>query len=140
MDIYLDIDGTIKNSAAPIEDTIKLLEFCLNHCHVFWLTTHCRGGENHTYDVLDFLPKSLQERAFCEIGATDWNIMKTDGINFNNKFVWLDDTIMKNELEILEKNNAEQGFFKIEAWDSCCMRDALEYIKKYLAVECGIAE
>ena len=47
--IYLDIDGVIRGVASPREDVVALLRYCLDNYPgaVYWLTTHCRGGENH---------------------------------------------------------------------------------------------
>lgn len=131
MNIYLDIDGTIKNTAASINDVIELLEYCLNHFegNVYWLTTHCRNDANRTYEVLDFLPEELRLRAYKEIKPTDWNVLKTDAIDFNQSFVWLDDTVMQAEMKVLVDNNAMDGLYKINPKNSNCTKEALAFIK-----------
>lgn len=132
MNIYLDIDGTIKDTLASQEDIIQFIEYCLDNHQVYWLTTHCRNGCNRTYEVLDFLPDSLRKRTF-EIKETDWNALKTDAIDFDGggKFLWFDDVILLAELDVLLMNNADRGFFKIEADNPHCLQEALEYLKMY---------
>lgn len=135
MNVYLDIDGTLKDTAAPMKDVIAFMEYCLNNHNVFWLTTHCKNGVNRTYDALDFLPADLRERAYREIGETDWNVLKTDAIDFEYVFVWFDDTVMQAELDVLSENDADLGFFKIETDNPRCMKEALDYL---IHIENGI--
>ena len=40
--------------------------------------------------------------------------MKTDGINFSEKFIWLDDDLWEDELKVLEEHNATNNFILIE--------------------------
>ena len=46
LNIYLDVDGVLKGCVSPKEDIEKFIEFCLDNCVVYWLTTYCRGGVN----------------------------------------------------------------------------------------------
>ena len=129
MNIYFDIDGTLKGTTAPIEDVIAFIEYCLDNHNVYWLTTHCRNGCNRTYEALDFLPGDLRTRAYREIQETDWNVLKTDAIDFNCDFIWFDDTVMQAELKVLSKNGADLGFFMIETNNPTCIKDAFSYLK-----------
>ena len=40
--------------------------------------------------------------------------MKTDGINFSEKFIWLDDDLWEDELKVLEAHNATDNFILID--------------------------
>ena len=40
--------------------------------------------------------------------------MKTDGINFSEKFIWLDDDLWEDELTVLEQHNAIDNFILID--------------------------
>ena len=40
--------------------------------------------------------------------------MKTDGINFSEKFIWLDDDLWEDELKVLEKYNATDNFILVD--------------------------
>ena len=131
MNIYLDIDETIRGIQSPLEDVIEFLEYLLGTFpgQVYWLTTHCRGGVNNCYYALDFLPDDLRERAAKEIRPTDWNVMKTDAIDFSKPFVWVDDTIFDSELRVLAEHDADEGFYKINPDNPEGIKGALEYIQ-----------
>lgn len=135
MNIYLDIDGTIRGVQSPLEDVIEFLEYLLNTFpgQVYWLTTHCHGGVNNCYYALDFLPDDLRKRAATEIKPTNWNAMKTDAIDFTKPFVWVDDTLFDSELRVLAEHNADDGFYKINPNSTDGVKGALEYIKYHAA-------
>ena len=62
--IYFDIDGVIRGVESPKEYAIALLRYCLDNYPgvIYWLTTHCRGGENHVYCALkDEFPDEFVE-------------------------------------------------------------------------------
>ena len=40
--------------------------------------------------------------------------MKTDGINFSEKFIWLDDDLWEDELKVLEEYNATDNFILVD--------------------------
>ena len=50
LNIYFDIDGVLLGTKSPKKDIIKLLEYCLHKYpnSTYWLTTHCKSGENKT--------------------------------------------------------------------------------------------
>lgn len=131
MNIYLDIDETIRGIQSPLDDVIAFLEYLLDTfpSQVYWLTTHCRGGVNNCYYALDFLPDDLRERAAKEIQPTDWNVMKTDAIDFSKPFVWVDDTIFDSELRVLAEHDADEGFYKINPDNPEGIKGTLEYIQ-----------
>jgi hypothetical protein len=131
MNIYLDIDETIRGVESPIEDIIAFLEYCLDHFpgQVYWLTTHCKRGVNRCYEALDFLPDDIRERAAREIQPTDWGAMKTDAIDFSKPFVWVDDTIFDSELRVLAEHDADEGFYRINPDNPEGVKGALEYIQ-----------
>lgn len=49
-----------------------------------------------------------------KIKPSVWNEMKTDGINFSEKFIWLDDDLWQDELKVLERHNATDNFILID--------------------------
>ena len=49
-----------------------------------------------------------------KIKPSAWNEMKTDGINFSEKFIWLDDDLWQDELKVLERHNAIDNFILID--------------------------
>jgi hypothetical protein len=114
MNIYLDIDGVlITKDGKPAEYVSEFLDYITNHHNVFWLTTHCRGQENNAkFHLSDKLP----ERAIAtldKIKVTDWKTLKTEAIDYNQDFRWLDDYTMQAELDILAKHNAKDKIILI---------------------------
>ena len=135
MNIYLDIYGTIRGIASPIEDVVTLLEYCLDNFpgHVYWLTSYCRHGVNRCDEVLGFLPDDIRDRAIKEVKPTDWDAMKTDAIDFSQPFVWIDDNMHDSEFRVLAEHGTEENFHRINSADPEAIKNALEYIKEYSA-------
>jgi hypothetical protein len=51
MNIYLDIDGVLLDKHGIMADHLEeFLEFMIENHEVFWLTTHCHGGECDAID------------------------------------------------------------------------------------------
>lgn len=109
MNIYLDIDGVLLDRNGIIADHLEeFLEFMLDNHEVFWLTTHCRGGEcsaiNHIGAKNKISPK-LHD-LLRKVKMTDWITLKTDAIDFLKDFSWIDDYVMDAEKRVLMENNA----------------------------------
>lgn len=49
-----------------------------------------------------------------KIKPTIWDELKTDGIDFSKKLLWLDDNLCEGELKVLEKNNATDNFVLLQ--------------------------
>jgi len=106
MKIYLDIDGVLlTNMGEQAEHVGKFLEIATTNHDVYWLTTHCKGNiESTLYQISgsfdpDILP--LLEK----IKPTNWITLKTEAIDFNSEFIWLDDYPLQVEIDILKKHN-----------------------------------
>ncbi len=117
MNVYLDIDGVLlvneKYAAAYADELIvRLLEEFPDS--TYWLSTHCWKGENRTKEVLSGALKPETLELLAQIKPTEWGEAKTDGIDFSQKFLWLDDDLWPEELEALEKHNATDNFIMID--------------------------
>lgn len=111
MNIYLDIDGVLLKKDCTLANHFdEFLEFLLNNHNVYWLTTHCRGGQcdaiEHIARNNNISEKSLEN--LKKIKLTDWYALKNEAIDFSKDFRWLDDFIFEKEKEVLEKNGALQ--------------------------------
>lgn len=141
VNIYLDIDGVIKNAASPQKDIEELLRYCSTEFSgsVYWLTTHCRGEGNDIRHALSGeIPKDLLELVLKTIKPVHWNILKTEGIGFNLPFVWLDDTVLPSEMAVLDSHNIQEGgLLLMNPSDPEAAKDALSFIK---TVSCTIIE
>jgi len=132
MDIYLDIDGTIKGVASPKEDVIEFLNYILRHFpdSTYWLTTHCNAGYNNVREALTGeFPDKLVDELCKKVKPTEFVVMKTAAIDFSRDFVWFDDTLMYVERDVLIKNNAENEHFLMNPKDPESVRAALDYLK-----------
>ena len=77
--IYFDIDGVLKGTASPQEDVIALIRYCLDNYggSLYWLTTHCKGGENQTnFALFDVFPVELVEEIYQTFKSTNWGFLK----------------------------------------------------------------
>lgn len=109
MNIYLDIDGVLLNKDGIVTAHFEeFLEKMLEKYDVFWLTTHCHGGECDAIDHIStknkISPRALE--LLKKIKMTDWAALKTDAIDFSQEFGWIDDYVMDAEKKVLLENNA----------------------------------
>jgi len=117
MNIYLDIDGVLlinEKHAAPYADGLitRLLEEFPDS--TYWLSTHCWKGENRTKEVLAGALKPETLELLDRIKPTEWGELKTDAIDFSQRFLWLDDDLWPDELATLEKHNVIDNFIMID--------------------------
>ena len=117
MNIYLDIDGVLlineTNTALYADELIqRILEVYPDS--VYWLTTHDWNGENNIEETFAPYLKPETVKLLHKIKSTKWKELKTDGIDFSKKFLWLDDDLWPEELLALEKHNATDNFIMID--------------------------
>lgn len=114
MNIYLDIDGVLIVHGQLAAHAIEFLAEVTAKHKCYWLTTHCRGGENRASEyLLSMMP--LEARGYIDkILPTDWNALKTDAIDFTQDFRWFDDYILEPEKEILRKNNSFDKLIQVD--------------------------
>lgn len=130
--IYFDIDGVLKGTASPQEDIVALLRYCLDNYpgSVYWLTTHCRSGENHTdFALRGSFSDNLVDELYDKVLPTDWEVLKTDTIDLDSDFVWFDDNLFETERMVLEQNYVLDGFFKMNPKDPEMAKKALIFLK-----------
>ena len=134
MNIYLDIDGVLRGAVSPVEDRVKLLDYILTNFpdSTYWLTTHCRQDYNHTRAALlnSDLPKGLVERASTTVQPTNFAVLKTDAIDFDKPFIWLDDNLFESEQKVLETHDCLVNHFSMNPRDPEMAKKALALIKK----------
>lgn len=106
MNIYLDIDGTMihENLAEPKAAAgLEAFIVALRPHNTYWLTTHCRDGnpERPREIIKRFLSPELHAD-IDHIKPTVWDVMKTEGIDWSQDFIWFDDTITEMEWKRFE--------------------------------------
>lgn len=132
--IYFDIDGVLKGTASPQGDIISLLRYCLDNYagSLYWLTTHCRGNENHTdFALSDTFPKELVDELYQSFLPTNWEVFKTDGIDLDSDFVWFDDNLFESEKNVLESYYVLDGFFRMNPKDPKMAKKALLFLESF---------
>ena len=133
MNIYLDIDGVLRGAASPIEDRVELLDYILTNFpdSAYWLTTHCRQDYNHTRAALlnSDLPKDLVERVSSIVKPTNFGVLKTDAIDFEKPFIWLDDNLFESEQKVLESHGCLVNHFYMNPHDPEMAKKALTLLK-----------
>lgn len=133
MDIYLDIDGVLRGCSSPIEDRIALLRYIMDTPGLegYWLTTHCKHGENRACEALSAeYPPEFLEKLNQKIHPTEWSSLKTDALNFEHKFLWLDDTFFVTERMILKGHGVTNSILVMEPTNPNAAKNALNIIKQ----------
>ena len=116
MKIYLDIDGvllTTKNTKA-IFNAELFIDFLVNSFDCYWLTTHCKGDTKPTIRYLEQFFDSEIVELLKRIKATNWNTLKTEAIDFNSDFYWLEDNPFKSEIKVLEEYGLEDRLLTVD--------------------------
>ena len=92
MKIYLDIDGVLLDydNGGVADGAVELIEYVTKEFDCYWLTTHCKGDQTTAIKYLqEYFPNDTME-LLKKVKATDWTDMKTEGIDFDSNFIWLD--------------------------------------------------
>ena len=133
MNIYLDIDGVLLGTKSPQKDVVKLVKYILRHYpdNAYWLTTHCKGEVNRSVEWLlqNNFPEELAARMGELIKPTNWEVMKTEGIDMDQDFVWFDDSLFETERQTLEAYHVLDGFYHMNPKDPKSAKLALKHIK-----------
>ncbi len=128
--LYLDIDGVLltnKNIHAA-EDVVSFLKFVTEHFDCYWLSTHCKGDTLSAVNyVSDYIPNC--ESFLSKIKPTQWNTLKTEAIDFDSDFFWLDDYPMIAERLVLQQHGKESCLIVVEL----SRHDELNTIMEFLS-------
>jgi len=112
---YLDIDGVIMaNDKRTANYAHEFVEYLVNNYDVYWLTTHCHGDARATVEHLKMFFNSETVKLFEKIKPTDWNVLKTEAIDFTNPFLWFEDDLFDEEKEILKQNSCFDSWIEID--------------------------
>lgn len=119
MKVYLDIDGVLlANDKQAALHADELVEYLVKNHDVHWLTTHCMDGDGAwACQLLSRYLKPETQLLLGQIQPTTWGARKTEAINFDEPFVWLDDDVFEDEIEILKHNNALEKWIPIDLAD-----------------------
>lgn len=134
LNICLGIDGVLRGCTSPKEDIEDFLNYCLDKYpnSVCWLITHCNYGINRASEALrGVLPQDLVDRLAEIVKLTEWGVLKTDGIDKDQDFVWFDDNLLESEKRVLQAYYVTDGFFWMNPKDPEMAKKALNYLKSW---------
>jgi len=115
MNIYLDIDGVLlANDKQMAIGAEELLLYLLDNHELYWLTTHVKGDTDWVKRYLsDYFPPTILAR-LDEIRVTNWDTAKSEGIDFSQPFLWLDDDCYPDERAELEQRGVLENWVEID--------------------------
>jgi len=120
MKIYLDIDGTMIHeefgdmwgkSAAGLEEFL----IALRSYDTYWLTTHCMDGD--TKNAVRMMKDVLSEEYHSDIDRikpTVWKDQKTEALDWDSDFIWIDNDVFDEEWKDLERCRENQSVVQVD--------------------------
>lgn len=134
MNLYLDIDGVILTKTGErSENLTEFLKFATENFNCFWLTTHCKGNSETTLDHLKDKVSEEELEFLKKVKPTTWGLLKTEAINFDEPFLWLDDYVMEAERKILKEKDCESSVVLVDLkTNPCQLGESMAYLKQNL--------
>lgn len=115
--LYIDIDGVLltKRHVKAAEGALELIGYVLSHFDCYWLTTHCRNGDaSHALHTLEhYYPSEIIDR-LRKVKPTTWRTLKTEGIDFDSDFYWLDDWALEKEKKVLAQHHCYTNLIEVD--------------------------
>ena len=113
--IYLGIDGVIlTRGVIPALHLDKFLEYILANYSVSWLSSRCQGSSEKTVKYLSqfLLPETIA--LIKTIKSTSFRLDKTEAIDFNKEFYWLDNQLFDSEKKILAEHDEYNSWIELD--------------------------
>lgn len=130
VNIYLDIDGVLLANDSNLALYAKEFLFRVLEKYpdtTYWLTTHCQGDSETPIRQVGHLFDAETVALMRRIKPTQWDVAKTEAIDFTKPFLWFDDDCFDFEREVLKQH----GVF--ENWIEVDLRKDQEQLGKFLA-------
>ena len=115
MKLYLDIDGVLLDydSGGVADGAVELIEYITKEFDCYWLTTHCKGDPTTAVSYLREYFQGDTIELLKKVKATDWTDLKTEGIDFDSNFIWLDDYPFQAEIAVLENFGTSESLLRV---------------------------
>jgi hypothetical protein len=114
-DVYLDIDGVIlANDLTPANYSREFLKLVINNYPTYWLTTHCKGDAGTAVRRLSLVFEPEIVELLKKVKPTNWDLAKTEGIDFSRPFLWFDDDLFYEEEQELRRHNALDNWIGVD--------------------------
>lgn len=138
MRLYLNIDGVLLdyNTDTYAKGAIELIEYITSEFDCYWLTTHCKGDTTPVIEYLaEYFPTETIEK-LKKIKPTYWEDLKTEGIDFDKNFIWLDDYPFQAELSVLDNFGVSDSIYKVNLRNENELLTVLNYLKGIAETRC----
>ncbi len=116
--IYIDIDGVLlTRGGMPAAHLHRFLKYILQNYSVFWLTSRCRGDNKYTVKYLSQFVSPVHPEIVPMlrlIKPTNFAIDKTEAIDFDKDFFWLDDDLFDSEKNTLKDHNEFKSWIEVD--------------------------
>lgn len=113
--MYIEIDGVIlTRGVTPAAHLDIFLSYILKNYSVSWLSSWCRGNSQSTVRYLSQFLSAECVALVKKIKPTTFRLDKTEAINFNRNFFWLDDELFASEEQALRNHNRLDSWIKID--------------------------
>ncbi len=118
--MYIDVDGVLlgKNDG-EVQLSYKaeeFIQFALSNYDCYWLTTHCKGDVG---SVLRYLRPYVDDETFRGLGRvkpTTFQVFKTEAINSDEEFIWIEDELLQGEIQWLEDNDKLASWYPVNTY------------------------
>ena len=131
MHFYLNIDGVLVDTKSDTyaKGAIELIEYVTSEFDCYWLTTHCKGDAAPAIEYLSgYFPPEVMEK-LKKFKPTYWEDLKTEGIDFDEDFIWLDDYPFQAELEVLKNFSVSESLYRVDLRNEYELANVLAYLK-----------
>lgn len=132
MKLYLDIDGVLLDYGTDThaKHVGEFIDYITAEYDCYWLTTHCKGD---TRPAMDYLSSYLSTEMLSKLESvkpTSWDDMKTEAIDFDHDFVWLDDYPFNAEIGVLEYYRVQDSLFRVNLSNDNELLNVIEWLKE----------
>ena len=131
MKLYIDIDGVLLNyeTDTRADHSVELIDYITKEFDCYWLTTHCKGDAGPAVEYLSSYFSGETLRKLRKIKPTYWEDMKTEGIDFDSNFIWLDDYPFQAELSVLRNFCAEESLYRVNLSNKDELLNVMAFLK-----------
>ncbi|KKR78114.1 MAG: hypothetical protein UU23_C0003G0012 [Candidatus Curtissbacteria bacterium GW2011_GWA1_40_9] len=113
--IYLGIDGVILTKGViPALHLDKFLKHINAYFNVFWLSSRCRGSSEVIEKYLSCFLEPTTITLTRAIRPTSFSLDKTEAIDFNKDFFWIEPELFDTEKNMLKKHNKFNSWIKLD--------------------------